>query len=221
MMKLSKKDIECGTKFHKLTVVKFSHVDSRQNKVYECVCDCGNTVFKSSTRLKSSKNVGCKDCQYKQRRKNNSLEKKLLHRWADILNRCNNKNNKSYNSYGGRGIKVEWETFDDFKVDMLEGFSTELEIDRIDNDGNYSKENCRWVDRKTNSSNRGVFKNSKSGYTGVIFIKRIGKYEVSISHDKQRFILGYYSDIESAVQVRNDYIDDNNLPHKKAIMEEL
>lgn len=76
--------------------------------------------------------------------------------------RCNGKNNPKYPIYGGRGIKVLWKSFDDFKENMYESYLTHTEkygekdtqIDRIDVNGNYCKENCRWVIPKIQQRNR-------------------------------------------------------------------
>jgi len=69
--------------------------------------------------------------------------------------RCNNPNNNAYRNYGGRGITYckEWEKFENFWRDMEEGYDDNLTLDRIDNNGNYCKENCRWVDYKTQMNN--------------------------------------------------------------------
>ena len=82
--------------------------------------------------------------------------------WRCILARCNNKNNKAYKHYGGRGIKCEWKTFIEFRDDIYESYKEHLElfgkknttIDRIDVDGNYCKSNCRWATLLQQRNNR-------------------------------------------------------------------
>lgn len=81
---------------------------------------------------------------------------KLCERWAGMRARCYNPNHKAFDYYGGRGIIVceEWSDFSNFKEWVLEnGFSPELELDRIDNNGNYCPENCRFVTRTMNLNN--------------------------------------------------------------------
>jgi len=77
--------------------------------------------------------------------------------WHSMIQRCCNKNNKAYPDYGGRGISVceEWlNSFEAFVRDMGPRTSSELSIDRIDVNGNYTKDNCRWADRETQALNR-------------------------------------------------------------------
>ena len=78
--------------------------------------------------------------------------------WHDIKRRCDIKTHKSFHNYGGRGITYakKWETFAGFWEDMGPSYEKGLSIDRIDNNGNYCKENCRWVDMKTQIRNRRV-----------------------------------------------------------------
>lgn len=77
-------------------------------------------------------------------------------RWRGMINRCDNKNLISYRYYGGRGITYEnnWSTFFGFWKDMGNSYLDNLSLDRIDNNGNYCKENCRWTDLITQNNNR-------------------------------------------------------------------
>lgn len=90
---------------------------------------------------------------------------RLMYRFGSIKSRCNNTNNKNYNIYGGRGIKCEFKSFNDFYSWCLEqGIEDGLDVDRIDNNGNYSRTNCQLITKEEN-----ILK--QNTVNDVIFIK--------------------------------------------------
>lgn len=81
---------------------------------------------------------------------------RLYNIWKCMRQRCNNPNNPSYERYGKRGIQIcpEWSEYAVFKAwAIVNGYSDSMSIDRIDNDGNYCPDNCRWVDTKVQNNN--------------------------------------------------------------------
>lgn len=82
--------------------------------------------------------------------------------YAAMRQRCNYTKGKRYKDYGGRGIKCEWDSFSDFLEDMGPSWFENATLDRIDNDGNYNKDNCRWADRKTQARNKRETKYTRS-----------------------------------------------------------
>lgn len=104
---------------------------------------------------------------------------RLYRIWKDMRNRCCNKNVPGYHLWGGRGVSVceEWQTFERFfEWAVSHGYEESLTIDRLDNNGNYSPENCRWVTMKEQSLNRRS--NSYLTYNGVT--KHLSEWDADI-----------------------------------------
>lgn len=124
-----------------------------------CKCSCGNikTVSGRHLRMNEVQSCGCLNEEVKF--KHGQSHTKLHNIWLNIKARCTNERNKNYNNYGGRGIKVcdEWigkNGFINFYNWSYEnGYKEGLSIDRINNDGNYCPENCRWVTMKVQANN--------------------------------------------------------------------
>ena len=133
---------------------------------------------------------------------------------GEIKKRTLNSKHKDYVNYGGRGITIceEWldvQNFYDWA--MSNGYSDELSIDRIDNDGGYCPENCRWTTQTIQTRNRRVYKNNTSGYKGVCYHKKSGKYIAKICINKNFKYLGSFPTAVEGAIAYNNYIIENNL----------
>jgi len=149
-----------GKRFGRLTVIRQG---PRKNGLlyWECKCDCGNIRYHRNCELKSGQIISCgcyrKEYMRKKSTKHGLYNEKLRGVWAQMRQRCNNPNHKDYSNYGGRGISVcpEWDEYTAFRNWAISaGYKEGLTIDRINVDGNYTPENCRWIPLSEQMKNR-------------------------------------------------------------------
>ena len=149
-----------GKKFGMLEVIEKAGIDKWGHKLYLCRCECGEEKIMKSHHIQKAQSCGC---QHGQNFKTHGMgHTRLNYIWSNMKARCQNPNIANYQKYGARGIRVceEWRTFEPFMEWALEnGYTDELSIDRIDPNGNYEPDNCRWVDNhvQANNKNSNVF----------------------------------------------------------------
>lgn len=220
--------------FGRLTVIGFDGIHTTpcgtRKKMWQCKCECGKETVVAENNLKNgtTKSCGCwkRDKLNEHNTVHGGSNDRLYGIWKNTKRRCNSPNDKHYDTYGGRGIKVceEWNNnYQSFKEwSYANGYDDSAEfqectLDRIDNNGDYEPSNCRWVDRITQANNT-----SKNHYVELNGIKMtIAEFARTMNISKNH--AWYYIDkFEREVMVDNSLIkrqDAVNEIHKYFVEE--
>lgn len=147
-----------GQRFGKLVAIKHIGYNNKHLTLWLCQCDCGNTTKVTTSDLRSghSKSCGC--------RKYGGGNRRLYHVWHTVKRRCEDENDKSYQYYGAKGVKLcnEWHDYNIFREWALShGYNEnasqwECTLDRINPYGNYEPQNCRWIPMSEQNKNKRI-----------------------------------------------------------------
>ena len=198
-----------GQRFGRLRVIERAQSNKNGYPRWLCKCDCGNITTAYGMHLKSgaSKSCGCLISEKSRERatKHGLSSSKIYPIWKSMNQRCTNPNDKRFNNYGARGIKVcdEWkndfQTFYDWA--MANGYADDLTIDRIDVNGNYEPSYCRWATPIEQANN--ATQNHFITYNGKTQTMAQWAKETGIKYTTIRArINAYHWDIERALTTK-------------------
>lgn len=191
---LNKKDIK-DVKFNLLTGIK----DSNKKGFYVFKCDCGNVVEKRKNDVIQGKTKSCGCIKSKNiskaRKKHGACGTKLYKIFCGMRQRCLNKKNKRYKNYGGRGITIYKDWLSDYsnfnEWALNNGYEEGLSIERIDNNGDYEPNNCKWIELKEQARNKSC--TIKMCYNGEMMLLKdlCVKFNVDYRLALSRYRKGY------------------------------
>ena len=192
-----------------------------RNAIFKCTC---GTLFETRicyVRSRNTRSCGClhDKTMHENRHKHGCRYHPKYNTWRNVKSRCYNKKDSNYKYYGGRGISMS----DEFKInagvfiryiESLKNYGKAgYSIDRINNDGNYERGNLRWATSSTQVSNQNIKCTNTTGFTGVH--PSGSTWYVSIGlNGEYHFIHGDFHTPEAAAIARDEYIIENNLPHR-------
>lgn len=226
-----RKQIDIGTRFGRYTVVGECFRENDESLV-PVVCDCGVTknVRRYSLESGAVLSCGCYNLERlsidKRNLKHGMSQSETYQSWSSMKRRCNLETDGGYENYGGRGIKVcdRWmepapQGFLNFVEDMGEK-PEGLTLERVDVNGNYSKENCIWADRTQQCFNRRKFKNKTSEFVGVHWDAWKEKWVATLKKNGEVKLCSVFKSEESAARaydeaclehygVRKNFPDEN------------
>jgi hypothetical protein len=141
-------------RFGRLLIIAFAH-SLKGKRIWHTRCACGGNKAVTTTDLISGNIKSCGCLRLGSITKHGMYGTPTYRSWSGMIQRCFNSNNEQWDNYGGRGIEVckRWLEFKNFLVDMGEK-PKNTTIERVDNDGNYELDNCKWDTLKQQANNR-------------------------------------------------------------------
>lgn len=202
-----------GDEYGRLTVLSSESIyrvseKGRKIRHISCMCVCGTETIVTPDKLVSGHTTSC-GCFGRERLKESSIThglcgEPLFDVWRSIIARCDNPKDHRYPYYGARGIDypVAWKDYHSFMDEMYPTYEEGLTLDRIDVNGSYSKENCRWVDMGVQGHNRRPYEGCSSTYTGVAACG--DNWNTYINFQKKRCYLHVWADEQDAAKAYDD-----------------
>ena len=207
-----------GEKYGKLTVLERAK-NRKKTTMWKCMCECGELTVVSSGNLRrgTTKSCGCLARKKSSERatKHGAGYEPWYGQWKAMIRRVTNPKDVAYEHYA----LVKNLTIDDDFVANPWAFYEEIgefpgkgyTIDRIDNEKGYIKGNLRWVTQAENNTNKSLYKNNKSGISGILWDKKRKQWKVDKRHNKKRYYGGRYDDLKDAEKALNSILEEIGL----------
>jgi hypothetical protein len=193
-----------GQRFGRLTVLARVENNSNGQSYWRCICDCGNHCIVCGAHLRAGASRSCGCSRLAANTVHGMCGTPEYRAYYNMIKRCEYVDDNAFANYGGRGIKVceRWRgSFEAFLADMGRRPSKRHSIDRIDVNGDYGPDNCRWAVVETQERNKRVRRDSPVGVRGVA-VSKAGNYIAQIYVEGRMIRIGTYLTIDEARQAR-------------------